>query len=299
MKIQSLSYISGKAIEALKRFPATIIASILSALLGTYMIEKEHLIQNIFPYINALLSLALGIPLFFCVQILSESRNFKKSVKFIAHGIALILLVLIYFSLPTSEETMNTRIPYIRYGVYNICIHLIISFVPFLGTQKVNGFWQFNKSLFIRILAAALYSGVIYIGLIIALITIEKLFGFHINSKRFSELFILIIGIFNTWFFVYGVPKNIKELEFNQACPKGLKIFAQYVLLPLVTLYVAILYTYIIRVVCQWDWPKGIISWLISIFCSFGVLTFLLLYPYGKFEGKNWINKWNKAFYYL
>ena len=46
------------------------------------------------------------------------------------------------------------------------------------------------------------------------------------------RLWIVIAGVFETWFFLAGVPKNLEELDESDDYPKGLKIFTQYVLLP-------------------------------------------------------------------
>jgi hypothetical protein len=89
----------------------------------------------------------------------------------------------------------------------------------------MNALWQFNKSLFIRVLTSALYSGVLFAGLALAMLAVDKLFDININEKYYLDLWVVSAGIFNTWFFLSGVPSTISSLEDVTDYPKGLKIF--------------------------------------------------------------------------
>jgi hypothetical protein len=79
--------------------------------------------------------------------------------------------------------------------------HLFVAFLPYLRRNELNGFWQFNRALFLRFLTAMLYSQVLYAGLSIALVAIDKLLKIHVPPKSYLYLWILIGFIFNTWFF--------------------------------------------------------------------------------------------------
>lgn len=177
-------------------------------------------------------------------------------------------------------------------------IHLLVSFVPYLNSKELNGFWNYNKILFLRLCASVLYSVFIYIGLVLALLAVDNLFHLDVDSKLYFELYIVIIGLFNTWFFISGIPKSLDDLEQNQEYPKGLKIFTQYVLLPLLILYLLILYSYATKIIINWDWPKGWVSYLVSGVSILGFFNVLLIYPYGKLKENEWINKFTKLFYY-
>ena len=235
--------------------------------------------------------------MFFCVSIISAKRGFERSGLLGAHVVAAVVLLAIYLSLPNAEHTHNTSIPYIRYGIFNLIVHLLVSFSPYIESGKLNGFWNFNKTLFIRILTSILYSGFLYVGLILALSALHLLFDIDIKDELYFELWIVIIGLFNTWFFLSGIPEDIEQLDHNREYPKGLKVFAQYVLLPLLVLYLIILYAYGAKITLLWDWPKGIVSYLISCVSVLGILTVLLFYPYGEMKENGWIRKSSRMFY--
>jgi hypothetical protein len=267
MKLPSLSYLITSAKKSLVRFPLTVFSSLVAVVLGIYLIECHDDITNIFPYINLILTLSLGIPLYFCATILSDKQKLSTQKSILLKLLATLILVAVYFTFPSSDSTHVTSMSYIKYGLYNITCHLLVSVIPFTFTKQLNAFWHYNKILFIRFLTSVIYSGFIYFGLIIALTALNLLFDIEIHEKLYAEIWIVTIGFFNTWFFVSGIPEDFDHLETIDVYPKGLKTFSQFVLLPLLALYLIILYSYGTKILVTWNWPKGIVSYLI-IFVS-------------------------------
>jgi len=76
-----------------------------------------------------------------------------------------------------------------------------------------------------------------------------------------------------------------------------LKLFVQFILLPLVTLYVAILYGYLVKILIIREWPRGTIGWLVSIVSVFGMLALLLVHPLRDRPGHRWIQLYSRVFY--
>ena len=299
MKLPSINYLFTSAKESLKRFPITIISSLFAAIIAIYMIEHNKEITNMFPYINLMLCFSLGIPLFICTIIISKKYELNRKKEVILNLIALGILVGIYFTFPNKETTHNTSLPYIKFVLYSITCHLLVSFIPFILNKQLNAFWHYNKILFIRFLTSVLYSGFIYTGLIIALTSLNLLFDIEIHKELYFDIWVVVISFFNTWFFVSSIPSDFDSLEEIEEYPKGLKIFTQYVLLPLLALYLIILYTYGTKILVMWDWPKGIVSYLIIGMAILGILAFLLIHPYGNIKENSWIKKATKWYYYI
>lgn len=297
MKLPSLNYLAQSAGQSFLRFPFSIISAALSVCIGIYLTETRYELINSLPYINMMLCSALGIGLFFCVDVFSDNKGYTRIRKFIFELLAIVILVAIYFSLPDSNSTLNRTLPYIRYSIYSITIHLLVAFIPFLGVGQLNGFWHYNRILFIRILTSFLYSGFLYGGLALALGSLDFLFDIDLHDELFGDLFIVIAGVFNTWFFVSGIPVKFDQLDDIREYPKSIKVFSQFVLLPLLILYLIILYIYATKIVFLWSWPKGIVSYLIACVGVLGILTLLLIHPYGILPGNAWIRKLSRAYY--
>jgi hypothetical protein len=300
MKFPSIQYLSSSAINSFRRFPMVLISALTAVIIGIFLVENNKMPSAaMVGYLNIILTGAIGIPLFFCAQMIREKLKAGQINIILTYGIAVLLLLLIYISLPTSEFTFNTSQPYIRYVSYNLCAHLLISFLPYIQTKGFTGFWQYNKLLFLRLVISGIYSSFLFSGLTSALGAINLLFDVEVRGETFFEIFIVIAGIFNTWFFLSGIPEDFKALEQDNSYPKGLKIFSQYILLPLLSLYLLILYAYAAKIMISRNWPEGIVSYLIIYIAVLGIFTCLLLHPYANSKENKWISRMNKAFYLL
>ncbi|MDO6736756.1 DUF4153 domain-containing protein [Wenyingzhuangia sp. 2_MG-2023] len=299
MKFLSIRYLYNNAKDSFLKYPLVVLSAFVAVVLSLVLVEYDDEITNKLPCINALLTFSLGVPLFFCISVFKRKNHLSANYLYGIYLLGFLFLGTIYVSFPSIDTTHNTSIPYIRYGVFNVIIHLLVSFAPYLKTKELNGFWNYNKALFLRLCTSVLYSTFIYIGLILALFSVKSLFNVEIHDELYLDIYIVIIGLFNTWFFVSGVPDDLNKLEKVREYPKGLKIFTQYILLSLLVLYLVILYAYIGKIFISWDWPKGIVSYLVSGVSVLGFFTILLIYPYGKLLGNEWIPKFSKVFYIL
>ncbi|MGD8276458.1 MAG: DUF4153 domain-containing protein, partial [Gemmatimonadota bacterium] len=176
-------------------------------------------------------------------------------------------------------------------------LHLLVAFLPFIGVAGENGFWQYNRTLFLRFLVSALYSTVLYIGLSLALAALDQLFGVNVEGETYIRLMFAIAFVFNTWFFLGGVPTNLAALQEREEYPAGLRVFTQFVLIPLVAVYLLILTAYLGRVLATREWPSGWIGWLVSGVAVAGTLALLLVHPLRERKGLGWINAYGRWFY--
>ena len=293
-RFPSIKSLTNESLFTLKRFPLCLLSAIIGSAAGIYLMEASYNQANAQKNAGYLMMVcSLGLTLFFSISLYAERKKFTKSKTILINAIALILFIAYYFFLRYRANSME----YVRYALVNIAFHLFASFAAYTDRQNLKGFWQFNKALFLRLFFAVIYSGTLYLGICLALLAIDQLFNAHINGKNYMRLWIVIAGVFNTWFFLAGVPKNLEELDESDDYPKGLKIFTQYVLLPLVTIYLLILYAYTIKIIFIQHLPKGWVSYLVIGFSVLGVLALLLVHPIRNREGNKWIHIFSKWFY--
>ncbi|MBB6237044.1 hypothetical protein HDC90_001661 [Pedobacter sp. AK013] len=302
MKLPSLQQLYSGFVNVIKRFPLQFIFTVAATLCWCYYIHisdyrnyseqnenlKDHLIKAI-----AILNLALTLVL--ALDLISERNQYPQKKKWLLRLGGLLICVLLYFSLDPANYSADLY----RIFLFAFAFHLLVAFAPFIRQEKVNGFWQFNKALFLRFLTSALYSAVLYAGLAIALVAIDGLFNANIKWQTYMTLFAVISAGFNTTFFLAGVPTDYQLLEEDHSYPKGIKIFAQFVLIPLVTIYLAILLVYEIKIAVLWELPKGLVSSLILGYAVFGILSLLLVYPVKETDGNSWIKLFSRFFYVM
>ena len=298
MKLPSLHQIAKVAFSTSRRFPLALLDAALGTIAAFFLADWNGVHTALWTVLdNTVVAATLGIPLAIAVVFIGEKRQWTMRGMIAAQLAVAVILILYGISLP-ADIYAPPLVYGIRHWLLLLSAHLFVAFAPFAGKGEINGFWQYNKSLFLRFLTAGLYSGVLYAGLAVALAAVDHLFGINVRGERYLELWVVIAGLFNTWFFLSGVPENLGNLENETAYPKGLKVFTQYVLIPLVTVYVLILYAYIIKIIIEWDWPKGWVANLVLGFSITGIFSLLLVHPIRNREENVWIKRFT-TWYYL
>ncbi len=289
MKLPSIQKLQQATVQVIFRFPLEIFCATVGTGVLLWMIEQED-INTEEHLLRLVLCCVLGLVLFLSVTVFSESRKLSKGVRSLLQVGGVFLLVACWFAIAPEEKQAGIT----RYLFLVVAFHLLVSCAP---KTSIEGFWEYNKQLFIRILTAQLYSWVLFAGLCVAVASSDFLFNLDIDEKMYARLYILIVGLFNTIFFLAGVPDTTATLE--QQYPKGLKVFTQYVLIPLATIYLVIILAYEGKVIVEWSLPKGIISWLILGYAVYGMLSILLVYPVRLLEENKWIKTYSRLFYFL
>lgn len=293
-RFPSIHHASAEAGASFMRFPLVMLCALVASVSAVYLVEIEATAHTS-PAYRLLMAAALGVPLFFALTIWAERSRNRSIAMPLASVIGVVLLAAYYFSLPPTFDRPEFHV--LRFVLLAAGLHFLVAFLPYLRSGEVDGFWQFNKSLFIRFLTAALYSAVLFAGLAIALAAVDKLFGVDIEGERYPQLFFVIAGVFNTWFFLAGVPSDLAKLNESADYPTGLKVFTQYILLPLVALYFAILIVYEAKILATWNWPKGWVSELVLWYSVVGILSLLLLFPLQRRTENRWITAFGRWFF--
>ncbi|GAB3197740.1 hypothetical protein ABID22_000769 [Pontibacter aydingkolensis] len=288
----SLQQLWQVALHTFFRFPMVLLSAITGTAIVILLIELESSEPKEW-LIKLVLISSVGLILFFTLELLVRRYKLAQRGRMLTWLGGLSFLVLYFFLLPEEPDFKSM----LRHLALVFVLHLMASYAMFLNRRQENAFWQFNKSLFLRVLTSVLYSGVLYIGLVVAIVALDQLFAIQVDEKIYPELWVFMVGVFNTWFFLAGVPLNVEELEEAQDYPKGLKVFTQFVLLTLVTIYLVILYAYFGKIVVQWEWPEGWVSVLVLVFSIVGILSLLLIHPIRNLAGNTWIRTFSKWFY--
>ena len=295
MKLPSLSLLFSHIMATIKRFPFAILAAVIATI---FCIMLSHMQYNLKDshhwYLNVVMSCYIAMLLQIAVVTYSERKLFSLSLNLSLQIAGILLAVLFYYTLPLKSMEISN----LRFLLFVSGLNLLIAFIPFTTVKEMNGFWQYNKMLFIRILAGALYTSVLYIGLALALLAVDKLFLVNVNYKLYGDLWFVLAGIFNTVFFLAGLPEDYASLDYQDDYPKGLKVFTQYVLLPIITIYLLILYAYTFKILFTLHWPVGWVSYLVLGFSVAGILSILLIHPIRNELSNRWILTFSKFFYF-
>ncbi len=296
MKFPSIKNLARGAKNTIIRFPIELLFALAGTIAATVNVELNNLSPEAESWCTRVIMIGnLGLLLSLSATLFTESRGTTGSKKWSIKIAAVILTVLLLLLIDPEKNQAD----YIRFFLLSLAFHLLVAYAAFTNKGHIQGFWQFNKTLFLRFLTSVLYSSVLYAGLAAALGAMNLLFNFKFESDTFSILWLWIVGIFSTMFFLAGVPANYAQLDEDAGYPKGLKVFTQYVLIPLATIYLVILIAYEAKILVQWNLPKGYVSYLILGYAVFGILSLLLVYPIREHEENRWLKTFARSFYFL
>lgn len=136
--------------------------------------------------------------------------------------------------------------------------------------------------------------GFIAIG---AVTTLFDLSGFLWNDKLYGNWAAIALALFAPLYGLIHIPHitdvDKKAFEIN----RFFSFLIKFVAVPFIYIYFAILYAYSIKVLANFsDWPKGIVSWLVIGFSSFGYLTYIFSRAY---EENSMVHMLRKYFPYV
>lgn len=302
MKFPSVQHLYRGLATVIKRFPLAFIFILIATVCWCYYIRigydysDSSLRESLTSFLIRGISVAnLGLTLTLALDLLAEKRKYSTPKKWINRLVAALVCTALFFLLNPEDHLADVY----RLALLAFSFHLFVAFSPFMDKGGINGFWQFNKVLFLRFLTAALYSAALFAGLAMALVAIDGLFSVEIKWRVYMTVFAIITAGFSPIFFLAGVPREFEQLNEDASYPKGLKIFTQFVLIPLMTIYLAILFFYEIKIIVAWQLPKGLVSSLIIGYAVFGILSLLLIYPMKEKEGNSWIKLFSRFFYIM
>ncbi len=293
-KIPSLDYLFEEIKRVTARFPLTILSAVGLTTITLIFIhgEPKGATMEILGKLTAIF--AIAIPLFVAVQLRLERERILPAQKIMVLG-GFVVLLCVYFLWLSIQE--NSLAEATRYIAFNVVAHLLVAFLPFVGKDEEHGFWTFNFLLFLRTILTAIYCGVALLGILGAIGAVQLLFALSLPWQLYTTIAVFIGILMNNFILLSGIPQDLGELNDTEFYPNGLKIFTQYLLIPLITVYGLILYAYGVMILVNWKLPQGLIIGLMIVFCVASMFALLLIHPVRERAGNQWIKWFSKGFY--
>ena len=216
--ISAINSVVEGAVQTFLRFPLAILLAVAGTMFGMHLVHLPYEENDIhYWYKNSIATAYLGMMGSIALTVLGEKRALGRGMRIGLQGAVLVLAVLYYLSLPDHF----TQQAVIRFVLFALGLHWLIACIAFSGREN-NGFWVYNKRLFLRILTSILYTVVLYVGLTLALLAVDQLFKVNIDSSRYLDIWLLLVGVFNTWFFLSGFPADYESPAVIADYPRGL-----------------------------------------------------------------------------
>ena len=279
--------------KTIRRFPLPVIFSILTCILLITLIEYEDQIPS--PLITK--SIFVSILGFFFTLISSlyiENSSKAGKIKYILQLIVITLLAYLFITMPSKFMERE----FVIFSVFLSASFFALMFVYTKKEDDESYFGIYNISLFMRGFISFVFAAVLFLGTASALLAIHELFlkgNFH--EKLYAEAWFVSIAFFAPVYFLSGLPDNNSPDTGIFSYPKPLKILLQFIIVPLVTLYLIILYSYTIKIILTQKWPEGIVSYMIITYSLVGIVAVILLSPLKGSDQYKWIHSFSKYFF--
>ncbi|NLC03864.1 MAG: DUF4153 domain-containing protein [Tissierellia bacterium] len=260
--------------NSVKRFPITVIVSILFVIVQIYINEQGYPSNDIREIYNKIsMTIGLAIPLSLCLGFINEVFFNKDKIKQgLTYVIGVIFLVLYYMFFLKEINTLAV----IRYT--GTMIFLLIGIFYMLRLRNKENYEFHVLSINYSIAITFIYSAVLYMGIIFILFTIDQLFDANIDGKYYFYTFLIVTFIFGVSLFISKLDKineDYKDYDYSNA----LKILLIYIVIPLISIYTLILYVYFAKIIVTWEWPKGLVSHLVLWYSTLSVFIIFLITP--------------------
>lgn len=276
--------------NSLKRFPISIILSSLCAFILIYISElgygmNSEISETLMEVVKIF---ALGVPLFLCIKLFFEKfSECKKTTLFLTYIGGAISLILCYLFLIDDFNTISM----IWYFSTTLILYLAFLFIPYIN--KENSFELYVIKILTSFFTTIIYSIVLYLGLCAILFTVNKLLGINVKYQIYYYAWLIVSLVFAPCFFLAGVPYKNKAFTLKDY-PKLLKILILYIIMPLITIYTAILYIYFIKIIITWQWPQGLVSHLVLWYSVITAAVLFFIYPF--IEDNSWAKTFMRIF---
>ncbi|RZJ27739.1 MAG: DUF4153 domain-containing protein, partial [Flavobacterium sp.] len=289
---QKLKSLTQKLRTVILTYPLVLAMAAVMASTIVYMIENEHAIKNEFWPARVIIVSGLGISLLFALTMLAQ-----RTGKQLWAALGIVILVGYYFILPQTEEQFTEVYVFLLVPTF-VLSHLLVATAPFLGKQPEQNFWQYNKNLFVNLFLTVIFTGVLTGGVELAILAVDQLFSMKFDSKIYGDTFFILSIIGSVFIFLLFSGKGLEDLEQDSKYPIVLKFFTQFILIPLLLIYVVILYFYSGKILLKWQLPEGWVSYLVLAYSILGILALLLVHPLKGDSAKSWVKIFSKLFYF-
>ena len=262
-----------KVYGTVRRFPLAVAAVVTGAvivLLAIHGFEDEIDYRWVIFLPVALLTSVAG-------RLAVEERR-SRAVGLIAElGVPLLWGVRCLF-LPDGSNELTTP-QWVEIGVVTGVSFLAAFVTPFLRRDTDAQWWNFSARVVARLAWGALFSGILFGGFLLAIHAVAELFSVDPPDELFGWLAVGCFIVFAPLYVMAGIPSGEAKHDPELHPLPELKVFALYILGPILAVYTLILYVYLLKIVFTWELPNGWVSWLVTVLAVGGLVVTLLLYP--------------------
>lgn len=266
--------------QTVRRFPFAIVLLAIATILLIGLVS-EYLNEGDETYIRLTLGLFTGALFATAGQIWSERTGRPKALQAV-----IIYLIPVLVAAAMQLRTFEWVMPWPLFPI----AFLWMSIAGFTEPGKPearetlqNQFWWINHRAVSTAVLATIGFAIIALGLTAIERSMSLLFGIS-SEKLFYAYLLPFTGMFLTPVYWLSTIPRLEdyaptELEHPDFLSRAIGFLGQFVLVPLLLAYSAILLAYAIQILLNWALPEGTLGWMILGYLVIGAATWLVLHP--------------------
>ncbi len=145
--------------------------------------------------------------------------------------------------------------------------------------------WLFNLRFGLAALLAMVVAVVFGLGLSAIVEALNLLFDAGLASDLHEHIWVTAAALVGPLFGLTLIPKTLRETiviadEKGTLLERGVSVMVNYVLVPIILVYAAILHAYAVKIAAGWSLPKGQIGLMVTIYALGGTGAWLVAWPW-------------------
>lgn len=279
----SIAFLKEDFLLSLRRFNWAVLFAVLLTAVCICMVWDvgEH---TIFPF-NTISPFNYGVAVYYCsvgmllslvgrLWLEDEERTLKKRLVLgIAHLLLLLDAVWLWKISELSKELAYAHLS----GIVSLLLAMF--FLPFIRERSDVKSWNFVLRLFGGAAVSCLIGIVMTCGLFVLLRALDSLFGVSVSSKWYTTISFLSFLLLSLLLWIGQIPAGEKKHSIICYSSRFLNGVVRFLFIPLLALYVGVLYVYGAKILLSWQLPNGGVVWLISVLMFGTIGVVFLLYP--------------------
>ncbi len=246
--------------EACRNTPVEVLLTIVCGLLASLQLSDYAALGDE-KFVMILLTAFLGLCAIFATSAGHALKVFDGRTRWVLTGMfAAGLAAYGGLVLDVSHTTELWRWSFL--GVAAVMGVMLVPVAARIGDVSASErFWRYNIRLLSRVGLAYGYGLVMYLGLAVGLAAIDGLFDLSIDSDVYAHTFTWVAGVLSTILAV-GSLAEVKRIgePFTPHTLVWSGRLGSFLFMPLVLLYLGIMYVYLVKVVTTGELPSNILS---------------------------------------
>ena len=257
------------ALSGCKMYPVTTAAAVGATVVSIMLVLGWKETQHAGRILGLLV---VSIPLSYAAVCLGF---FFKAARLAPHLLG--CLICLGFAVLAFDTTNSAFLYYIF--LYGLAALLLIASVQQSPAEGNVGYWTANQTIFSLLVLAIIIGVTLGAGLSIIFFSVAYLFDLSLSHKVYG-VFWSICGLLIPSLVFLGFAARIRkqDLPVEPFFPAALLLLKDFVAIPVILVYTAILYLYGLRIILALQLPKGMVGWMVSSYAIIGLVAWLWSY---------------------